>query len=220
MAGITLLGIYAGKVSHLGTDGQPSAIIKQRITAEQAIHHAGIASDTQADRRVHGGPEKALHHYAAENFARLQQQFPASAALLQAGSIGENISTTGLTEAHACIGDIYQLGSAVIQISQPRRPCWKIDARYEQQGITRFIEQTGCTGWYYRVLQPGTVAPEDRMQLLEQPHAGFSIQQLNTLNHEPRPDMGWLQRWAQLPALNADWRQRLQKRQQWLLANG
>jgi len=219
VSGIALLGLYAGGTTILEPEGLPSGIIKQPITETRQIGKEGLQGDVQADRKVHGGPEKALHHYAAENYAELQQQFPLVADKLLPGSIGENISTQGLTEAEACIGDIYRLGTALIQINQPRRPCWKIDSRYGQEGITRFVELAGCTGWYYRVLENGEVSPGSGMELQARPHPDWSVLALNDLGQELRPDLARLAAAAELPALNADWQVRLNKRLAWLREN-
>lgn len=216
---IQLLGIYAGGVTHLEPEGRPSGIIKQRLTGAIRIGPEGIDGDVQADRRVHGGPEKALHQFAAEHFTDLAGAFPAAADKLQPGSIGENLSTTGITESQACIGDIYRLGTALIQISQPRRPCWKIDRRYAEDGIAQHIELAGTTGWYYRVLEPGGCNPDDTLQLQEQPHPGWTILRINDLEQALRPELEELEMASELAALNADWRQRFGQRLKWLRGN-
>ncbi|MGB1580880.1 MAG: MOSC domain-containing protein [Nevskiales bacterium] len=205
---IQLLGLYAGGISQLQPDGRPSGIIKQRLSSTACIQPGGIEGDVQADRRVHGGPEKALHQFASEHFANLADTFPAAADRLQPGSIGENLSTLGITEADACIGDIFRLGTALLQISQPRRPCWKIDRRYDQDGLAQHIELAGTTGWYYRVLETGHCQADDALCLQEQTHPGWTIFRINDLEQALRPDIEELQAAAQLAALNRDWRQR------------
>ncbi len=220
MTNIRLLGLYAGGISILEPEGLPSGIIKQAITTVLAVTSEGIHSDVQADRKVHGGPEKALHHFAADNFSLLRQQFPLVAVSLQPGSIGENISTQGITEKEACIGDRFRLGNALIEISQPRRPCWKIDSRYQQDGLAQYIARAGITGWYYRVLEEGEIHPDSTLTLQTRPHPDFSIQSLNDLGQETRPPLDRLEAFARLPALNVDWRQRLEKRLHWLRRHG
>lgn len=216
---IRLLGLYAGGLTRLEPDGQPSGIIKQPQTGRLKIGPGGIEGDVQADRRVHGGPEKALHQFAAEHFPELQAAFPAAAPRLLPGSIGENLSTEGLTEAEACIGDIYQLGGARLQLSQPRRPCWKIDRRYDTDGIAQHIELAGCTGWYYRVLRPGSCSPQDSLQLLERPHPGWTVLRINDLEQAVRPPAEELEAAGALAALNPDWRRRFSQRAAWLREN-
>lgn len=216
---IELLGLYAGGVTRLGPDGQPSGIIKHRLAGKARIGPEGINGDIQADRRFHGGTEKALHQFAAENFADLQAAFPRAADMLEPGSIGENLSTLGITEASACIGDIFCLGTALIQISQPRRPCWKIDRRYDEGGVAQHIELAGTTGWYYRVLETGRCSPEDSLQLEEQAHPGWTILRINDLEQAVRPAAEELRQASELTALNGDWRQRFAQRHAWLQEN-
>src|SRR3546814_11858424 len=110
---------------------------------------------------LHGGPEKALHHFPARNYALFAPRFPEIAAQFVPGSIGENFSTDEWTEEEVCIGDVYALGSARIQLNQPRSPCWKIDARYGVDGLTQFVADQGVAGWYYRV-QIGRASGRER----------------------------------------------------------
>ncbi|MDX1497215.1 MAG: MOSC domain-containing protein [Salinisphaeraceae bacterium] len=216
---IQLLGLYAGGISHIGIDKEPSGIIKQKLAGAVQIGPEGIIGDVQANRRVHGGPEKALHHFAAETFPGLAAAFPAAADKLRPGSIGENISTQGLTEAQACIGDVFRLGSCLLQISQPRRPCWKIDLRYDLEGIRAQIENQGTTGWYYRVLETGQCSPEDELSQQEQPHPSWTILRINALENAHRPAFEEIEAASQLDALNTDWRRRFAQRVQWLSKN-
>ena len=98
---------------------------------------------------------------------------PGAATLLVRGSIGENLSVDGWDENNVCIGDIFRLGDARIQVSQPRSPCWKIDRRYGQDGMAKLIAAQGLTGWYFRVIEEGAVAPGCAFALLERgPGAG------------------------------------------------
>ncbi len=120
-------GVYVGGIKSLEPEGQPSGIYKRPPLGPLRLTFTGLLGDVQADRRVHGGPEKALHHYAAENYARLADAFPECAAAFLPGSIGENISTRGWLEGAICIGGIFRIGAALVQVSQPRSPCWKIN---------------------------------------------------------------------------------------------
>src|SRR3546814_17621492 len=97
--------IFAGAVQAMPGDGRPTGIFKQAVVGEVEIGFEGIVSDAQADRRVHGGPEKALHHFPARNYALLAPRFPEIAAQFLPGSIGENFSTDEWHEEEVCIGD-------------------------------------------------------------------------------------------------------------------
>ena len=213
------LRLYSGTPRYIGDEGQFSAIWKQPVDGPTRITREGIVGDEQADRRVHGGPEKAVHHYAAENYVRLAERFPRIAADFVVGSIGENVSTIGVDETSVCIGDIYRLGSALVQVSQPRRPCWKIDARYGVAGITAFINESGHTGWYYRVLEEGVAAPGDTFTLEERLQGAVSLDCLWTTWHRHRPDAERLRTIARAPGLTPAWVKKIDDRLAWLAAN-
>ena len=147
--------VYAGRVQAMPNDGRPTGIFKLRVDGPVQVGIEGITIDAQADRRVHGGPEKAVHHFPAKNLERLRAAFPELAAQLVPGSFGENLSTSDWDESDVCIGDVLRAGSVRLQLNQPRSPCWKIDARFGVDGMTKFVTEQGISGWYYRVLQPG-----------------------------------------------------------------
>lgn len=165
-----MLRIFAGPVSSL-PDGTPTGIFKRECMGSVWVGAAGLAGDAQADRRVHGGPDKALHQYPVAHYARLAAAFPQAAPLLVPGSMGENLSVPGWDETNVRIGDIFRFGGARIQVSMPRKPCWKIDRRFGAEGMAmkNFIAEEGLTGWYFRVLMEGEVAPGCAFELLERP---------------------------------------------------
>jgi MOSC domain-containing protein YiiM len=211
-----LLGLYAGTVQPMPGDGRPTGIFKQAVTAPMALGVEGLAGDAQGDRRVHGGPDKALHQFPRPNYARLAEQFPELAAAFVPGSIGENLSVADLDDSQVCIGDVFTLGSARIQLCQPRSPCWKIDSRYGLEGIALFIEKQGLAGWYYRVLEPGTVAPGDTLSLVDRNPQALSLAQFTSLARAHRPHVVDLLRAAALPGLAPGWAQRFRQRAGWL----
>lgn len=200
-------------------EGRPTAIYKQPVAGAVAIGPGGLAGDAQADRRVHGGPEKAIHLYPADHYRELALAFPDAAQSLVPGSLGENLSVASVSEEDVCIGDIFAFGSARIQVSQPRSPCWKIDSRHGVEGLAAHIAETGRTGWYFRVLEGGTAQAGDRLELLERNPDPVSLARLwrSTLEHRPAPHT--LASLAATPGLNPDWRQRLLKRREWMLQN-
>ncbi|HEX5802831.1 MAG TPA: MOSC domain-containing protein [Azospira sp.] len=219
MNSATQVRLFAGRPVRIDDAGQFSAIWKQPLAGPVRITREGLVGDAQADRRVHGGPEKAVHHYAGENYARLAARFPELAGALVVGSIGENLSTFGVDEHTLCIGDVFRLGSAVLQISQPRRPCWKIDARYATQGVTAHIVDSGLTGWYYRVLEEGEAAPGADFTQLERPPGAVPLATLWRVWHEHRPERGQLAACADAPGLTPAWVHKIRDRLDWLAAN-
>jgi MOSC domain-containing protein YiiM len=213
---LILTGLYAGPVVTMPGDSRPTAIFKTPVTGRMAIGPEGLVDDCQADRRVHGGPDKALHHFPAETHGRLAAMFPDAAATLGPGTLGENLSTTGADETLVCIGDVFALGTARVQLCQPRQPCWKIEARHGVEGMTRAIADAGIAGWYYRVLEPGTVAVGDRLELLDRPAGAPTVSTFWALIHEHRPDPEALLRLRHAPGLSSNWWDKLDQRIAWL----
>jgi MOSC domain-containing protein YiiM len=116
-----------------------------------------MAGDAQADLRVHGGPEKAVYLYPAEHYAPWQHELPEHAAVFVPGGFGENLTTLGLDENTICIGDILRTGSALLQVTQPRQPCFKLALRFADRRLPRMMMRNGRSGWYTRVLEEGVV---------------------------------------------------------------
>ena len=210
-----ILGVYAGAVAALA-GGRPSAIYKEAVCGPVAITVTGLAGDVQANRRLHGGPAQALHHFPAEHYAALAERFPPLAAVLVGGSIGENIASRGMTEATVCIGDVYALGRARVQLTRPRRPCGNIDRRYGQDGMAAHLQQHGICGWYYQVLEPGQVEAGECIELLERRVDAPSLELFRATVQAARPPRELLERFAALEVLGAEWLDKLRGRLKWL----
>jgi MOSC domain-containing protein YiiM len=141
-----------------------SAIAKRPREGAVQVLEEGLAPDEQADRRVHGGPEMALHLYPLDHHAWWRGAIGDHPALDEPGGFGSNLAVTGLTEDMVHIGDRFRLGSAVIEVSQPRQPCWKIEHRFSHKGMVARIIKTGRCGWYFRVIETGDVAAGDSLE--------------------------------------------------------
>ena len=217
-AAIAIDGLFAGQVAQLKGDSRSSAIVKTPVLNRCLLTAEGLAGDTQADRGVHGGDGKALHHYPAEHYAQLAAAFP-DALHLAPGGLGENISTRGLTEAEICIGDIFRIGSARIQVSQPRTPCWKIDTRTACEGVSAFVGEHGLAGWYYRVLETGEIAAGDLLKHLERPADAVSLAEFWKVIRAQRPSIEALLRLAYATGLDEAWAGKLLQRAEWLRNN-
>lgn len=211
--------IYTGVAQAMPDDGRPTAIFKTPRRDVLGIGREGLAGDVQADRRVHGGPDKAVHQFPAEHYARFAAAFTPARGAFAPGNIGENFSSSGLREEDVCIGDVFALGSARLQLCQPRTPCWKIDARFGVDGLAQLIEREGIAGWYYRVLQTGTAQAGDTLQLLEREPQAVSLREYWQLKQATRPPAADLLRLLASPGLAENQRQRWQQRFDWLRAN-
>ncbi len=152
-----------------------SAITKRPREGAVQVLIEGLAPDEQADRSVHGGPEMALHLYPLDHHAWWRGEIGDHPALDEPGGFGSNLAVTGLTEDMVHIGDRFRLGSALIEISQPRQPCWKIEHRFGRKGMVAQIVQTGRCGWYFRVLETGEVAAGDSLERVALGAADWSV---------------------------------------------
>lgn len=205
----TLSGVFAGKSQPMPGDGRPTSIFKQAVEGPVQVTSEGLDMDTQSDRRVHGGPEKAVHQFAIENYGLLASHLPELAARLIPGAIGENLSSATLHERNVQIGDVFEVGSCLLQVAQPRTPCWKIDAKFETEGITKRVAHFGIAGWYYRVLREGQLQVGDSIRLLDRVADAPTLEAFHQLNQSHRPDPAELERVAAMEALNPDWRKRM-----------
>ena len=213
------ISLFIGGIRPLPESGRPTGIYKQLVTSRVRIGPEGFIGDQQADRRVHGGPEKAVHLYPAAHYAKLAARFPDAAAQLLPGSLGENISTPDLDENDVLIGDIYQLGSARLQVCQPRNPCWKIDERFASDGMAAHIAEHGLTGWYWRVVTPGEVSPDDELRLETAASAAMTLAAAMQLWQTHRPALNELEKLAATPGIASHWQHKIETRCQWLRQN-
>ncbi|MDR2189379.1 MAG: MOSC domain-containing protein [Azonexus sp.] len=210
------ISLFIGDISPLPESSRLTGIYKKPVSAPLMLGHEGFAGDHQADRRVHGGPEKAVHLYPTAHYARLAARFPAAAGQLAAGSMGENLATDELDESAVRIGDIWRLGAARLQVCQPRTPCWKIDARFGCDGMAEFIAEQRLNGWYWRVLTPGLVRPGDEL-LREQAAADNpTLAEALALLAQHRPDLAELERLAAASGIAGRWREKIAQRLAWL----
>ena len=219
IAPVIVSGIFTGRIGFLPGESRGSAIAKEPLAGRCVIGVEGIAGDEHADPRVHGGSEKAVHLFPQENYATLVLAFP-EARHLRPGGLGENLSTSGITENEACIGDVFALGTARLQIAEPRTPCWKIDARCGVEGVAAHVAEHGIAGWYFRVLAPGECAAGDALIHLERPPGAVSLAHFHQSQRAQRPDLAVLDRLADAPGLSPDWVRKIRSRIEWLQNNG
>lgn len=210
------ISLFVGSIRPLPESGRPTGIYKMPVRSPLYLGSEGFAGDQQADRRVHGGPDKAVHLYPGAHYAKLAARFPAAADQLVAGSMGENIACAELSEADVRPGDVWSLGSARLQVCQPRNPCWKIDERFGCDGMAAFIAEQRLTGWYWRVLTPGEVAPGDELRLEQAAADSPTLAEAMLLWQEHRPDPAALARLAAIDGIAANWRSKIEQRLAWL----
>jgi len=191
-----ILQVLAGPVAPLGPAGATSAIAKRPVAQPVAIGPLGLAGDAQADLRVHGGPDKAVHLYTWDHYPAWWDELgdapgPAQPLLQAPGAFGENLAVTGVDEAGVCVGDHWRAGTALLVVTQGRQPCWKLNLRFAVPDMAARVQQSLRAGWYCRTLHSGVVQAGDALELLERPHPGWTVQRLLALirDRECHPDV-------------------------------
>lgn len=202
--------LYAGKPQAFGPRQKPSSIIKTPHD-QLTIELDGALEDEQGNKKLHGGPEMALHQYSLESYAVLQKRFPEIADKLTPGSIGENISAPDMNDENVYIGDTYEIGDVVIQVNSPRAPCVKINQRYKTKNVDVFVAQKGITGWYFRVLETGTIKIGDQMKLVHRLQNTKSVKDIIRLVRDKDKDLHARLIAAEIPALAKEWVSKLKK---------
>ena len=207
---VTIEAVLLGSVARFGPLGEPSAIAKAPTDRTCVVGWLGIDGDAQADLAVHGGPDKAIHHYPRDHYEWWQARLPDHPLLRMAGAFGENISTLGLTEDQVCIGDRFRLGTALVEIAQGRQPCWKQAHRLGDPGAVKAMVQSGRSGWYYRVIEEGIVGVGDALTLVERAHPNWTVARVTGMivAGRDRDQPGVWRDLARLDVLADGWRAR------------
>ncbi|MBN3560998.1 MOSC domain-containing protein [Aliamphritea spongicola] len=203
--------VLTGKAAPYSRPGKSSAIHKIPVTGAVEVMELGLAGDEQADLRVHGGPHKAVHIYPREHYSDWQEALGYRAVLEEAGAFGENLSSRGLTEETVCMGDQYRIGSVLFEVSQGRQPCWKLNDRFDCKTMAKQVQDTRRTGWYFRVLEPGTLQAGDDIVLVSRPWPQWSLARFMGLIYDGVLDAPQLREALQLPLVES-WEKLLKKR--------
>lgn len=213
-----LVSVQVGLPKSLGMEGAPdlmdrpwsTGFFKKSVEEPIWLGQTNLVGDGQADLKHHGGPEKAVLTYAAEHYPawRVTLKQPE----LMYGGFGENFTVTEMTEASVCIGDMYEIGAACVQVSQPRQPCWKLSRRWRMRDLALQVQQTGRTGWYFRVLKEGYVERSLPLFLRERPFPQWTITRANEIMHHKLNDRETAAELAACPLLAPNWRQTLSNR--------
>lgn len=205
------MSVSVGRPAYLGEHrGRPvtSGIAKRPVEAASLwLGRTNLEGDGQADLEVHGGPDKAVYAYPSEHRAVWSAELGED---LGPAAFGENLTVAGWTETDACIGDRWRWGDAVLEICQPRWPCYKLGLYRHDPGVMARLRDTGRTGWYLRVLQPGRVPVGGPIRVERHP-AGLTVRQV----HEARRHGASPERLAEMVALEPlarAWRASLARR--------
>lgn len=208
---LRLEALLVGRAQPFTRAGSRSAIAKSPQSATLSIGALGLGGDEQGDLRVHGGVDKAIHHYPRDHYAAWREELGEHPLLTEPGAFGENFSTTGWREDDVCLGDRIRAGTALLEVSQGRMPCWKLSDRFAIKDLAQRVQQSGRTGWYYRVLEDGVIAAGDSLQLVERRHADWSLARLAGVLFDRQVARDLLRECLALP-LTPSWQRTLARR--------
>ncbi|KAL1650777.1 hypothetical protein SLS58_000895 [Diplodia intermedia] len=210
----SLVQLRTGKTRTVPGTSIPSAIAKHPRSDAVHLSALGLADDQQTFFK-HGGPDKAVLQYSAAHYAAWRAEHPASAHLFKPGGFGENFVTAGgvMDERSVCVGDVVAVGGhAVLQVSLPRAPCYKLNHRFQVDGMARLAQETGRTGWYYRVLREGEVRAGDAIRLVERRNPAWTVRRVQEILHTDKTNEAAVRELAALPELGEDFRKLFQNR--------
>jgi len=177
--------------------------------SEAWLHTTHFEGDAQADLKHHGGPDKAVCVYSFEHYPYWERVLGTS---LTPGAFSENLTVAGITETQVSIGDIFQVGETLVQISQPRQPCHKLMGRHARPDLPDLIHENSFSGFYFRVLTPGRVAVNAQVERVTQHPLGVTVEFANQVMYRQRADAESLRQVLAVEALSEAWRYTLARR--------
>ena len=189
-----------------------TAIFKEPVAGAVAIRELNLDGDQQADLTVHGGLEKAVYAYPAEHYQYWREQL--SDASLSWGAFGENLTISGLREDAVHIGDLLKVGCAVLRVTQPRMPCYKLQLRFNRDDMIKRFLVSGRSGFYFSVTNPGDVAAGSRVEILDRDPGGVTVADIVSLYLGQKRDLELLQRAMKATSLPMNWKNQLLLRAQ------
>jgi MOSC domain-containing protein YiiM len=187
-------------------DGEPvsTGIFKELVSGRVMLRTTNLDGDRQADLSVHGGPSKAAYNYASEHYDYWKGELPGMQ--LPWGMFGENFTTAGMQESEINIGDKFRVGSALVMVTEPRMPCYKLGIRFGRSDIIKRFLVSGRTGFYFAVLQEGEVGAGDEIDLIEQDKHRIKVSDVTQLYVRDRQNINLLRRVVEVEALPENWR--------------
>ncbi|WP_462380062.1 MOSC domain-containing protein [Pseudomonas sp. Marseille-QA0892] len=209
MSAVEVRGVFIGKAERISA-GLSDATGKLPVAHRVWLWSQGLGGDEQGDLRFHGGADGALHHYPAEHYEDWQRDYPHVA--WAAPAFGENLSAYGLTERDVCIGDRFRWGDAVLEVSQPRSPCYRLGYRWGDMHLAQHAQDSGRCGWYYRVITPGFVGLDSSFERLSRDPARLSVARvIHNFFHCPL-DRAGLHQLVVCDRLSTPWREQAARR--------
>jgi MOSC domain-containing protein YiiM len=193
----------------VGHEAVLTSIFKSPVAGRVAVRQHNIDGDRQSDLTVHGGPYKAVYCYAGEHYDYWRGELPD--AELNSGAFGENLTTAGLSEESVWIGDQYRVGSALLQVTQPRMPCYKLGIRFGRADMVKRFWASGRAGIYFSVIEEGEVAAGDAIELAARGAEEISVADVVRLYRRDESSEELLERALRAP-LWGSWKRELRER--------
>ncbi|ASB87541.1 uncharacterized protein S101395_00987 [Bacillus sonorensis] len=202
--------IYVGSPNIYEFEGKKveTAIFKQPVDFPVFLSRTNFEGDKQADLIHHGGADKAVCVYPGDHYAYWENELKKK---LPQAAFGENVSVKGLTERDVCIGDIFKLGEAMVQVSQPRQPCFKLAKKLNVKDMVLKVRNTGYSGFYFRVLEEGIVAPDSQLQFVSRDAHEITVAHANHLMYHDRNNQSAIRKILEVEALSDSWRASFEK---------
>jgi MOSC domain-containing protein YiiM len=206
-----LLSLNVGRPRQVETPRGPvlTSIWKSPIAGRVPLRRFNIAGDQQADLRVHGGENKAVYLYPCEHYAFWRGELPGMA--LPPGMFGENLTTEGVDEGDVQIGDRFRIGTAVLQVSQPRMPCFKLALKFGRPDMVKRFWLSSRPGIYFSIVEEGELAAGDEIVPVSRVSNGITVSELVRLYRDPDPDPARVQAALDAP-LSGSWKTELRGR--------
>lgn len=207
-----LQSIFVGKLKEVTFQGKKVAtsIFKYQVKGQVRVHDTYLEGDKQADLTVHGGVDKAVYAYPLEHYEFWKSERPD--LNFEAGVFGENLSVTDMNEEDVCIGDIYQIGTSQFSVTSPRMPCFKLGIKMNDPGFVKEFMQARRTGFYFKVLEEGSIQSGDTIEKLSVDGHGLTINDVVLLYSTERKNKELLQKAISAASLPDDWREFFVKR--------
>ena len=191
-----------GGVRRFDYRGHPAAraIWKSPVEGRVAVRGVNLAGDAQADRSAHGGPDKAVYAYSTEDYRWWGEELGRQ---LESSEFGEHLTTEGVDVTGAVVGERWQIGSALLEVSEPRVPCWRLAHRMEDDEFPRRFVQAGRPGAYLRITVEGDVGAGDEIRVIERPDHGLTVGDVFRIYTRDRDDAARL---LSVPQLSSSWK--------------
>ena len=186
-----------------------TGIFKEPVEGPVMLRRLNLDGDRQADLSVHGGRWKAVYAYPSEHYEFWRKELPGKD--LPWGIFGENLTTEGLKEDETNIGDRFRVGEAVLEVSQPRIPCYKLGIRFGRDDIIKRFLASGRSGNYFSVLEEGLVKAGDAIERIHEDENGVSVAEVQRAYRDSVENIEVMRRAVKIPALPDGWKEHFLK---------